>query len=74
MAEAAAMAGSSGGITSVATEEAQSVLATFVGQVLGIVRSLINAALTYIGDFIRWSGENPKAASIFMMNMFIMFT
>ena len=71
MAEAAMAAG---GITSVATEEAESAIATLIGQVLGIVRSLINTALNLVTEFVKWSGENPKAASLFLMNMVIMFS
>lgn len=54
--------------------EAQSIIGTAIAQVLGIVRGLIEAALRYVQQFVVWAGENPKATSMLLMNMLILFS
>lgn len=72
MAEFEALAAA--GITSVGTEEATSVMATMIGQVISFVRMVGNTFLNWITRLVQWGGENPLAASMLFMNLLIWFS
>lgn len=70
MAELAGM----GDVTDDVAEEANSAIATTIGQVMAIVRTVIKAVLRYMEKIVTWIGEHPKAASMFFMNLLIWFS
>ena len=52
-------------------EEARSVLGTLIAQIIGIVRAIINLALSVVNKLITWAGDNPQALTLGVANLII---
>jgi len=58
-------------VGSTAAEEARSLLASIVTQLLNIIRTAMAYAYEMIRNFIQWSGEHPLAAILLVTNLAI---
>jgi len=56
---------------SVAVEEGRSLLATVVGQIIAIVRTIISYLMDAINRFIGWAGQHPLASILTVANIAI---
>lgn len=69
MAEAVAVAGA--GAVSPAVEEAKSLMATIAGQLLSIVRQIIQTVLSITQQIINYASEHPLAMTLLVSNIMI---
>lgn len=58
-------------VAGVAMEEAQSPIATVLGQILSAIKEVILWALKQVGNLIQWTGEHPLAATLMVTNIVI---
>jgi hypothetical protein len=56
-------------------EEAKSLLATTIGQILNIIRTIVGTVITYVMDFwnrfLRYTGEHPLGMLLTVSNIII---
>jgi len=55
----------------VATEEARSMMATVVGQILAIVRTIVTYVMEVVDKITAWIGEHPLATLLMVANICI---
>lgn len=60
-----------GAVTSPAVEESRSVLATMIGQLMTIVRQIIDAVLRITRQIITYASEHPLALILLVTNIAI---
>jgi len=55
-------------------EEARSVLATLIGQILSMVKAIVMWMFDTFKSIMAWSGEHPEAFFLIMGNLVIWFS
>jgi len=51
--------------------EAESALATTIGQFFAQIRTILAYILEYLRRFLSWAGEHPLATTLFVSNLII---
>jgi len=54
-----------------AEEEARSAIATFIAQMITLVRTIITYLMEYVRRIIEWAGEHPLATVLLTTNFII---
>jgi len=57
-----------------AVNEVRSVLGSVIGNLIAILRTIINHIASIIQRVISWAGEHPEAFSMMMINLIILFS